>query len=512
MQHSRKEKDIFGECKVSIPASYIVDIIPRVISAGASGIEINGLFLTVNSQLPAGVVKEFVSSNAVAEYFGYESDEYNAAVVYFAGYQNSFKKPSVIKFASRVLNAVPAYLRGGKLNTTLEALKAVTDGSFNISIDSTAKELTGIDLSSCNSLSDVALKLQSAINTADITVTYSALNEGFQITSGTVGADSTISYAASGAEGTDLSSLLCLTSETGALISVGMEALSVAENMAMITGHDSNFVTITSLYNAEHEEALNLGKWSNSSGVSYCFIVWSNEASALMPDNNNDVVSVMSAAGITNFAGAYNSALVAAGIMGTFASVDWNRLNGAIDLAFKKVDGLAPTVTTESDAAALDKKTYTYMGKFATKNTEFNFLYKGTIVGNYINISTYINAVWFNETIKNALITGLSGVTKSTYNENGYSFIRAWMSDPINQALNNGVIQTGVTLSEAQKAQIISEVGDDITAELYANGYYLLIQDPGALARSTGESPVITLYYTDGGVVKKLQISSSVIM
>lgn len=497
---------------MSIPASYIVDITPRVISAGASGIEINGLFLTTNSQLPAGVVKEFVSSNAVAEYFGYESDEYNAAVVYFAGYQNSFKKPSVIKFASRVLNAVPAYLRGGKLNTTFEALKAVTDGSFNISIDGTKKELTGIDLSSCNSLSDVGLKIQSAINTASVTVTYSALNEGFQITSGTVGAGSTISYATSGAEGTDLSSLLCLTSETGALISVSMEALSVAENMAIITGQDSNFVTITTLYNAEHEEALNLGKWSNSSGVSYCFIVWSNEASALMPDNNNDVVSVLSAAGITNFAGVYNSVSVAAGVMGTFASIDWNRLNGAIDLAFKKVDGLAPTVTTESDAAVLDKKTYTYMGKFATKNTEFNFLYKGMIVGSYINISTYINAVWFNETIKNALLTGLSGVTKTTYNEKGYSFIRAWMSDPVNQALNNGVIQTGVTLSEAQKAQIISEVGDDVTPELFANGYYLLIQDPEALARSTGESPVITLYYTDGGVVKKLQIASTAIL
>lgn len=499
---------------MSIPASYIVDITPRVISAGASGIEINGLFLTTNSQLPAGVVKEFISSNAVAEYFGYESGEYNTAVVYFSGYQNSFKKPSVIKFASRVLNAVPAYLRGGKLNTTLEALKLVTDGSFNITIDGTSREFTGIDLSECLSLSAVALKVQSAINTAPLSasVTYSSLNGGFQITSGTVGADSAISYATAGAEGTDLSSLLCLSSETGALISVGMDALSADENMNNIVGQDSNFVTITTLYNAEHEEAVNLGKWSNSQGVNYCYIVWSNEASALMPDNNNDVVSVMTAAGITNFAGAYNTALVAAGIMGTFASVDWNRLNGAIDLAFKKVDGLIPSVMTESDASVLDKKTYTYMGKFATKNTQFNFLYKGMITGDYINISTYINAVWLNETIKNALLTGLSGVTRTTYNENGYSFIRAWMSDPVNQAVNNGVIQTGVTLSEAQKAQIISEVGEDITPELFANGYYLLIQDPGALARSTGESPVIMLYYTDGGVVKKLQISSSVIM
>ena len=191
---------------MSIPASYIVDIIPRVISAGASGIEINGLFLTTNSQLPAGVVKEFVSSQAVAEYFGYESDEYNTAVVYFSGYQNSFKKPSVIKFASRVLNAVPAYLRGGKLNTTLEALKLVTDGSFNITIDGTSREFTGIDLSECLSLSAVALKVQSAINTAPLSasVNYSSIKGGFKIKSVTVGADSALSYATAGAEGTDL--------------------------------------------------------------------------------------------------------------------------------------------------------------------------------------------------------------------------------------------------------------------------------------------------------------------
>ena len=58
----------------------------------------------------------------------------------------------------------------------------------------------------------------------------------------------------------------------------------------------------------------------------------------------------------------------------------------------------------------------------------------------------------------------------------------------------------------------MGEVGSDITAELYSNGYYLLVADPGAAARVTGDSPIVTLYYTDGGVVKKLQISSSVIL
>ena len=220
----------------------------------------------------------------------------------------------------------------------------------------------------------------------------------------------------------------------------------------------------------------------------------------------------MIAAGVTNFAPVYNDYNIAAGVMGSFASVDWTRQNGVIDIAFKQVDGLTPTVSSESDATVLDSKYYSYYGKFATKNTQFDFIYKGLIVGDYVNISTYINAIWLNESFKNAVLTGITATGKVAYNDAGYTLIRAWLSDPVNQALNNGIIQTGVVLSETQKAQIISEVGSDITSELTANGYYLLITDPGATARATGDSPIITFYYTDGGVVKKLQIASTAIL
>ena len=203
---------------------------------------------------------------------------------------------------------------------------------------------------------------------------------------------------------------------------------------------------------------------------------------------------------------------IAAGVMGSFASVDWTRQNGVIDIAFKQVDGLTPTVTSEGDASVLDSKFYSYYGKFATKNTQFDFIYKGLIVGDYVNISTYINAIWLNESFKNAVLSGITATGKISYNDTGYTLIRAWLSDPINQAINNGIIQTGVVLSETQKAQIISEVGSDITSELTVNGYYLLITDPGATARATGDSPIITFYYTDGGVVKKLQIASTAIL
>ena len=503
---------------MAIPASYIADVTPRVISSGAAGITINGLFLTKNRQMIAGSIKEFITSNAVAEYFGYDSEEYMAAMIYFAGYMNSFKKPAKVKFASRIGEALPAFLRGGKFTLTLSELKAITNGSLKITVNGTNVSASNIDLSTAVSLSSAAKIIETAITESAsqtlASVTYSALNKAFRITSTTSGADSSISFAsaADSTEGTDLSALLALTASSGAVISIGRDALTPFENMALIAAQDSDFGTFTTLYDADSDEAIGLGKWANSGGVNFCYIPWSNEAAALMPDNETDLSSVMRAAGVTNFAPVYNDSAMAAGLMGIFAAVDWNRLNGAIDASFKRVQGLTPTVFNEQDASALDKKFYTYMGRFATKNTLFDFIYKGSIVGDYVNLSTYINAIWFNETIKNALMSGLQGIGKVPYNESGYGFIRAWISDPINQALNNGVIQTGVALSEAQKAAITSEVGTDISPELYANGYFLNIVDPGASARTEGESPVISLYYTDGGVVKKLQVASTAIL
>ena len=501
---------------MAIPASYIVSVTPRVISAGAAGIVINGLFLTTNPQLPVGVVQEFVSATSVAEYFGYESQEYLAATTYFAGYINSFKKPTSIRFARRINTNVSAYIRGAEYKGTLEALKLVSDGALNISINGEALELTAIDFTDAASYSDAALKIQSAINTANATlsavVTYNNIAGGFEISTKATGTASSIGFATAVSGGTDLGALLNLTSAAGAVLSPGLDEQTAAENMTQIAAVDSNFVTFTHLYDVDADECIALGQWSNSQGVSYCFLPWSNEATAILDSSTDDIASKMTSAGVTNFAPLYNNYNIAAGVMGAFASIDWTRTNGAIDIAFKQVDGLTPTVTSEADATVLDSKYYSYYGNFATKNTQFDFIYKGLIVGDYLNLSTYINAIWFNSSIVNAVINGFAGVSKIAYNDAGYTLIRAWLADPINQAKNVGIIQVGVTLSEAQKAQIISEVGSDITAELYSNGYYLLVADPGAQARVTGDSPIVTLYYTDGGVVKKLQISSSVIL
>ena len=65
---------------MAIPASYIVAINPRLINAGGTDLEFNGLLLSKNPLIPlSSSVMVFASADTVGDYFGIESDEYKAA-------------------------------------------------------------------------------------------------------------------------------------------------------------------------------------------------------------------------------------------------------------------------------------------------------------------------------------------------------------------------------------------------------------------------------------------------
>ena len=115
----------------TIPASYIVAINPRLIPAGGTDLEFNGLFLTENALIPADApLMAFTSAETVSAFFGETSDEYAVAAQYFLGYNNSFSKPRRLMFGRRISAAVGAWIRGAKFMGTLADVKAVTSGAL----------------------------------------------------------------------------------------------------------------------------------------------------------------------------------------------------------------------------------------------------------------------------------------------------------------------------------------------------------------------------------------------
>ena len=502
---------------MAITASHIVNVLPRVITGGSADLELNGLLLSDNAIISAStMVLEFPSARAVGDYFGLTSVEYAAADVYFTSYNNKFTAPKAFFVARRVAEAVPAWLRGGKVTRTLAQLKAVTSGGMVLSIDNTAVNVSGVNLSGAGSYSDAAALLQTAIRAAtdggSAAVTWSSLTGAFTVTSGTSGSASEVSFAAAPASGTDLADLLNLTEKAGAILSAGMDALTAEEQMAAIRAKTENWVSFTTAWEADAEEALEWAEWANAHS-GWLYVAYTTNAATVSADSTADPASVLKNAGPDHTTIIYGSLEYAAFIMGVVASVAWQRVNGTITAAFKKQSGLAPRVVDEGAASILEGKNCNYFGNFATRNAQFIFMYPGCLTASdYGYIDPYINSIWLNNRLQVALMDGITSAGRVPYNIRGYTMIAAWMMDPVNAARNNAAIEPGVVLSERQKSEVMNEAGLDISNELWTQGYYIQVLDPGAEARARRDSPVISLWYTYGGAVQRIEVASTAIL
>ena len=499
---------------MAIPASEIVSVNPRLIAAGGTDLAINGLLLTKNTLIPSSMpALVFANADGVAEYFGENSDEYKFAVKYFLGYDNSFAKPLNMVVARRFDTAVPAFLRGGKFSGTLESIKAISDGAMTLTIDETEVELTGLNFSSATSLSAVADIIETAIESSvsGVTVEYSSLTKAFTITSPTSGPDSDVSFAVDGSGGA-VASVLKLT-EGVATRSPGVDALSVAGNFRMIRTASDNWVTFSTVWEASASEALEMAQWAGDQGVDFLYVCWSTDEALLDQGSAETVADLLNNNNVGATCGIYGGMAYAAFIMGTAASINWNRRQGTINFAFKGQNGLAATVDSATEADTLmDKKNWNFYGNYATRNDQFTFMYDGRMFGDYKYIDPYINSVWFKNALQVSIMNGLNMAGRVPYNEEGYALIRAWCMDPINRAFYNGVIDAGVTLSETQKAQVYQELGMDVSQELFTNGYVLVVSEPSPQIRVNRESPDVSLYYTYGGSVNKITVASTVLL
>lgn len=104
------------------------------------------------------------------------------------------------------------YLTGAiSVDDTIGTWTAVTDGSFNITINGSANDITGLNFSTDSDMDDVAARIQAAIRVVATggftlaTVTYTASTKYFKITSGTLGTASSVALLTAAASGTNIS-------------------------------------------------------------------------------------------------------------------------------------------------------------------------------------------------------------------------------------------------------------------------------------------------------------------
>lgn len=494
---------------MSINANRLVSITPRVISGGSADLETNGLIITANALISADTpALSFSTAKEVGAFFGYESNEYKVGSQYFAGVTNQTKTIKTLWFGRDLTAVGSAWIRGGA-SPTLAVLKLITDGAFNIDLNGSAVTITAVDLSACTSLSDVATVIEGKFTNA--TVTYNSDLNRFIITSTITGASSTIGYATAPASGTDLGLVLGLTADTGAVLSQGNDALTVAANMDRITGVTRNFVGFTTLSAVSDSVAVEYAAWADIDD-DYVYFYHSNNSNLLSKSTNTSSVPVTLQAYNTT-ASIFGDAYDAAFMLAIGASIKWDSANALKTWFAKSTSGLNAKVLSDTEAEALESIRCNYIGQFATRNAEFTLLNRGCLSGTlYGFIDVLYGAIWLRARLQRGLMDCFAGNNRIPYNANGYGILATFIAEAVQEALGNGVIDVGLVISDSQKSIIMNEIDEDISVELLNNGYWYKISDPTANARADRQSPVMAMYYTYAGSVQQIEFPLTTVL
>lgn len=516
---------------MAINASQLVQINPRVTAPESDTFEMNGVLITTSEKLAYDVMR-FASAESVGELFGFDSDEYRAAATYFTGYDGSSQKPSTLYIGrhlrqdaapklvgSEIVNDFPAFLNEG--NGSITATLSVASGSREVNAE-------GIDFSAMTSYSQVAAKLQDILfGTTDQededwyanealraavaagTVTYNSADNAFIIAS----ADAT-PLASIELTGGNLISRLGFSAFEGKAVTFA-KASTPAETMAKISAGAQAWVCFTTAWEPTAEESVAFATWASQQGVAVLYVHWTDDLNLFdeAPDAAETAVDALAQADIGATTSVYaHDCVLAAFVMGSIASLNFDAADATVTMAYRKGAGVEVSVSDAQSAQILDGKLVNYYGDYATRNKIFKFFQTGRMYGAYGFIDPYINAIWLNNALQNAILQGFQRNPRVPYNDSGYAIVRGWIMDPVTRARQNGVIDTGLSLSEAQKADIVREAKADITTDLEQLGYYVQILDPPASVRGARQSPTVNLWYTYAGSIQRLVMSSIAIL
>jgi hypothetical protein len=204
-------------------------------------------------------------------------------------------------------------------------------------------------------------------------------------------------------------------------------------------------------------------------------------------------------------------------------SVNYAQTNGAINYSGKSANAsvaVSPTCANLQTYANLLANGYSCYGAFASRNQGFTFLSNGNAPGTFPWFDAYVDQIWLSAQLQLALLNLYTSVSDIDYDPTGYGMIRAALvgqptangnvtnDGPINNALNAGVMVIGATLSASQAVAVNSAAGSNVAGVIQANGYYLQILDPGAVARNNRATPIINLWYSGRSGIQQFSLSS----
>ena len=472
--------------------------------------ELIARLMTTNTLVATNGVLEFGGGSATAlknigNYFGTTSNEYAFAKKYFGFVSKDVRQPEKMSFARYSLTATAPQLISTEVGK-LSDFTAITTGSLKLSMGGSAYEVTGLDFSSATSYADCATVLQAGIreNTegdslwTDATVTFT--NGAFVLSGGALGTNDIVP-AMTASSGTDISSLVGWSASTTPVVSVGTDGETLTQALDRIVNESDNFGSFDFVESLSAQQVGEIAEWTNTQNVSYVF---SHAVNSTNYQTVQEACAGKNGVCLT-LDGGDNSQYMP---MAIGACIDYSKVGASTNFMFNQFAGDIPTVNTDAMADRYDALKINYLGTTQQAGKVISFYQRGFLQGDIADIGVYWNEMWLKDAIASEMLNLLLAVKQLPANKDGESTASGILMNVIDEAKENGVILSGKTLDNTQKAYITSLTGDsEAWREVELNGFWLDVavsSYANALNGLTEYKFEYTLIYGKGDSIRKI--------
>lgn len=510
---------------MSISIKRYVDVTSGVGGAAVVARRSLGMRLfTPNAAIPAGSVVSVTQLSDVQALFGQSSNEFKAASNYFGFISKTINQPQQMSFVRVTADAtVQAAVYGAPianpatLNLPAGAMKAVF-GSVEINI---AFPVVGSTLAVQAAALQTALRALPAqsgfqpflncvvtpnTNYSSLVVTLSVAEEEvaggstFYFTAETGGTAATDAATALGLDRSVATSQVAVPTADPAID----EGVVYSSQISDSTDEDDNYATFAVVPPAGQfvsqltvAQAIAIAAWNHAQNNKFIFLL------GVTPANYADIHA--QGAGYSGFALTLVLPTTPANDLDVFPELAPGAVLGASDYTnpaasqnfmFYQFASYTPTVTTDADADKYDAARVNYIGRTQSAGQKVAFYQRGSLQGlasAAVDMTTYSGEIWLKDAIVSTCLNGLLAVPSLSANRDGRATVLAWIQGPIDEALENGVISVGKTLTNIQQSYITQITGNSSAwRQIEEKGYWI-----DASVKSDVDSSGATEYYIE---------------
>lgn len=452
--------------------------------------------VTQSSAIQPGTVYNFTDPDDVMSVFGSTSEEYKRSLAYLGFVNKSISAPSSLSFIRWSTSDAAPTIAGDTVVKSLPSLKAVTAGELNFTVNGTAVQVTGINLSAATDLTNVAALIQTAVRASSnpmlttANVTFNTNNNQFTIIGGVTG-EGTLQIVISN-DANEIGGLLGMVNNTttaGQAAQTPVEAISAS---AEDNNNFGSFVFCSPAVPLTNDEIVSLAAWNHAQNVMYLYSLSTvqNNAAALYA-----LLQGYSGCALNVSADAVDSTFIDQAPCEILASIDYDTVNATQNFMFYQFASRAVAVTSNTVADAMDAVRANYIGQTQTAGQKLAFYQRGILMGGStapVDMNVYANEMWLKDYISAQYMTALLSLPEIAANTSGKATMVSVLQGAVDQGKFNGCISAGKALSVNQQLYITQITGDKMAWRSVAtNGYWYNVQ----ILSRVNENNGLTEYY-----------------